>query len=157
MGTTRPVFETCRILLDPPQPVSSCQTSVSIHCIAYLSLPKEKRNGLIFRAQIYIYILGHSSDAEWFTVIHTLMVVAAMQDADQHIRSSLACRPGDSNQRPSDNKTLALPLSYSRPRHFQCSFHQPPYSVVYKVLEEAWLVQSATGHIMMNIIFNICQ
>ena len=55
------------------------------------------------------------------TVIHTL--VAAMQGADQHIRSSLGfsilpevtstSRPGESNQRPSSNKTLAL-QSYSR-------------------------------------------
>ena len=51
------------------------------------------------------------------------MVVAAMQGADQHIRSSLGfrilpkdtltCRPGRENQRPSNNKALALPLSYS--------------------------------------------
>ena len=26
MGTTRPVFETFRLVLDPTQPVSSCQT-----------------------------------------------------------------------------------------------------------------------------------
>ena len=49
----------------------------------------------------------------------TLMAAAVMHGADQHIRSSLrfsifpnvtlACRPGESNQRPSDNKTLALP------------------------------------------------
>ena len=47
--------------------------------------------------------------------IHTLMVVAVMQGADEHIRSSfgpkvtLICRPVDSNSRPSANKTLALP------------------------------------------------
>ena len=44
---------------------------------------------------------------------------ATMQDADQHIKSSLGfsllpkdtstCRPGELNQRPSDNKMLALP------------------------------------------------
>ena len=60
------------------------------------------------------------------TNIHTLMAVAAMQGADQHIRSSLgfsilpkdtSCRPGWSNQRPSDNKTQALPLSHSRPQN----------------------------------------
>ena len=62
------------------------------------------------------------------TCIQTLMAVAAMQGADQHIRSSLGfsilpkdtlalttlkCRPGKSNQRPSNNKTLALPLNHS--------------------------------------------
>ena len=46
------------------------------------------------------------------------MVVAAMQGANQHIRSSLGfsilpkdtltCQPGESNQQPSDNKMLAL-------------------------------------------------
>ena len=49
------------------------------------------------------------------------MVVAAMQDVDQHIRSSLGfsilpevnstSRPGESNQQPSNSITLALPLS----------------------------------------------
>ena len=48
------------------------------------------------------------------THIHTLMAVAAMQGADLHIRSSwgfsilpkatLTCRPGESNQRPSDKQ-----------------------------------------------------
>ena len=52
------------------------------------------------------------------------MAVAAMQGANQHIRSSLGfsilpkdtltCTPGETNQRPSHNKTLALPLSHSR-------------------------------------------
>ena len=47
------------------------------------------------------------------TLTRTLMAVAAMQGANQHIRSSLGfstlpkdtstCRPGESNQRPSDN------------------------------------------------------
>ena len=50
------------------------------------------------------------------------MLVVAMQDADQHIRSSLGlsflpkvtspCRP-ELNQLPSDNKTPALALSHS--------------------------------------------
>ena len=48
------------------------------------------------------------------------MAVAAMQDADQHIRGSLGfsilpedtlTRQGKSNQRPSSNGTFALPLS----------------------------------------------
>ena len=48
-----------------------------------------------------------------------------MQGANQHIRSSLGfsilpkdtstCRTGESNQQPHKNKTLALPLSHSRP------------------------------------------
>ena len=45
-----------------------------------------------------------------------------MQGADQHIRSSLGfsvkdtltCRPRESNQQPSDNKTLDLPLRNSQ-------------------------------------------
>ena len=51
------------------------------------------------------------------------MVVVAMQGANQHIRSSLGFsilpkdtltrRPGEYNQRSSDNKMLALPLSHS--------------------------------------------
>lgn len=36
------------IFLDPLQPVSSCQTSVSIHCILYLSLPKENKKWFDF-------------------------------------------------------------------------------------------------------------
>ena len=56
------------------------------------------------------------------------MVVAAMQAPDQHIRGSLGfrilpkdtstCGPGESNQRPSNNKT-ALFLSHSHPTSFQ--------------------------------------
>ena len=52
------------------------------------------------------------------------MTVAAMQGADQ-LRSSLGfsilpkdtltCKPGESTQRPSDNKMLALPLKHSCP------------------------------------------
>ena len=42
----------------------------------------------------------------------TRMAVADMQGANQRIRSSLTCRPGELHQRPSDNKTLALPVSY---------------------------------------------
>ena len=54
------------------------------------------------------------------TFIRTLMVVVAIQGADQHIRSSLGFRilpkniltwrPGESNQQASNKKTLALPL-----------------------------------------------
>ena len=56
------------------------------------------------------------------TISHTfilLMVVAATQLANQQIRSSLGfsillkdnstCRPGELNQQPSDNRTLASP------------------------------------------------
>ena len=48
------------------------------------------------------------------------MAVVAMQGANQHILSSLGFsildkdRPGESNQRPSDNNTLAPPLSPRR-------------------------------------------
>ena len=56
------------------------------------------------------------------------MMVAAMQGADQHSSvgfSSIlpkdisSCRPGGSNQQPSNNKTLALPLRRSR-KGFLC-------------------------------------
>lgn len=46
------------------------------------------------------------------TYIHTMMEVAAMQGADQHIRNSIlpkdtsACRQGESNQQPLITKTL---------------------------------------------------
>ena len=53
------------------------------------------------------------------------MPVAAIQGADQHIRSSLGfsilptdiltCRTGESNRQLSDNKTVVLPLSHSHP------------------------------------------
>ena len=53
------------------------------------------------------------------------MPVTAIQGADQHMRSRLGfsimpkdtskCRPGQSNQWPSDNKLLPLPLNHSRP------------------------------------------
>ena len=75
---------------------------------------------------------------KWITVFHTLMVLAAMWGAD-HIRSSLSvsmlhkdtstCRPGESNQRPSNNKTLALTsepqlhiTSLWERNHIICSF-----------------------------------
>ena len=55
------------------------------------------------------------------TVIQTLIVVAAIQGANEHIRRNLGFailskdistrRPGESTQRPSTNKMLALPLS----------------------------------------------
>ena len=55
------------------------------------------------------------------------MEVAAMQGANQHIGSSLGfsilskdtstCRPGESNQQPSNNKTPALPLIHSHPQN----------------------------------------
>ena len=53
--------------------------------------------------------------------IHTLMAVAAMQGANQHIRSNLGfsvlpkdtsiCRLGELNQRASDNKALVARVS----------------------------------------------
>ena len=60
------------------------------------------------------------------------MAAAAMQGVDQHIRSSLGfsilpkdtstCSPGESNQRPSDNKALPLPLSHSRLMLLDCTY-----------------------------------
>ena len=60
------------------------------------------------------------------TYIHTLVAMGAVRGAGQHIRSSLrfsilpkdtwTCRPGESKQCSSDNKTLALPLSHNKPR-----------------------------------------
>ena len=69
--------------------------------------------------------LGHLADAFYpkrfiviHTYIHTLMVAAAMQGADQRrlgfsvlLKDTLTCRTGESNQRRSDNKMLPLPLS----------------------------------------------
>ena len=62
------------------------------------------------------------------------MAGAAMQGAAQHIRSSsglsilpndtLTCRQGESNQRPSYNKMLALPLSQSHPFFSRDTSHQ---------------------------------
>ena len=55
--------------------------------------------------------------------IHILLLVAATQDADQHIRSlgvsilpkdPSTCRPGELNKQPSDNKTQALSPSHCR-------------------------------------------
>ena len=61
------------------------------------------------------------------------MAVATMQGAVQNIRSSsgfsilpkdtLTCRPGELKQKPSDNKTLAVPLSHSRPQRYQMQAH----------------------------------
>ena len=52
------------------------------------------------------------------------MALAALQGAEEHISVSLGfsifpkdtstCRPGESNQRPSDNKMLAVRLNDSR-------------------------------------------
>ena len=58
--------------------------------------------------------------------MYTLMAKAATRGADQHIRSSLGLSilPKDTptsraalNQRPSDNKALALPLIHSCPQN----------------------------------------
>ena len=94
-------------------------------------------------ANIYIYITYtfrafiRSFSPKWLTVIHThihtLMVAAAMQGANQHIGSSLGfsvlpkdtltCIPwdgGESNQQPSDNKMLAQCHSrpHTNPNHY---------------------------------------
>ena len=59
--------------------------------------------------------------------------MCAIYGADQQIRSSLGfsilpkdtskCRPGESNQQPSDNKTLALPLRHGLLTCVNKSFH----------------------------------
>ena len=91
---------------------------------------------------------------------YTLMAVAALQDADQHIRSSLGlsilpkdnstCRPGEwSQQQPSDNKTLALPLSHSR------SFWPPPvFSHNRSQLALFWPVGSSEGNTSLHLCRN---
>ena len=68
----------------------------------------------------------HLADPSVQSNIHT-----PLQGDDQHIRSSLGfnilpmgtstCRPGASNQQPSDNNTLALHLSHSCPNQLLCS------------------------------------
>ena len=79
----------------------------------------------IFTCRIFIRSFCPKRLTVFHTYIHTLMAVAAMEGANQHIRSSLefsnltkdtsTCKPGESNQRPSNNKTLALTLSHRRP------------------------------------------
>ena len=85
---------------------------------------------------VYIYILEYLSDdlskttysnSYIHTYMHTVMAVAAMQGAGQRIRSSLEfsslpkdtsiCRPVESNQQPSKNKTLALPTEPQMPHN----------------------------------------
>ena len=74
------------------------------------------------------------------TYIYSLTVVAAMQGTYQHIGSSLrfsmlpkdtlTSRPGELNQQPSDNGTLALLLSYSRPKwSFFFLLQKPNYAI----------------------------
>lgn len=75
-------------------------------------------NHLHFRA--FIRCFCPKQLTVFHTYIHVLMPVATMQGAVQQIRSSLTrsclmCRPGEWDQRPSDDKTLALPLSNRPP------------------------------------------
>ena len=84
---------------------------------------KKKHKWFCFNSIIFLrfraFIRHFLSKATYSnSYIHTPMVVAAMQDDDQHIRSSLefsilpkdtsTCRPGESKQKSSDNKRLAL-------------------------------------------------
>ena len=76
---------------------------------------------------LHLHFRAFSRHTVIHTCIHTLMVVAAVQGADMHIRSSLGFsilpkdtstgRPGELNQRTSSNKTLALPLNHNH-RYF---------------------------------------
>ena len=73
-------------------------------------------NGFVITALCYLHL--QKLFAKRLTAIHTLMAVAAMQDDNQHIGSSLGfsilpkdnltCRPGELNQQPSNKKTLAV-------------------------------------------------
>ena len=72
---------------------------------------------------------------------------AASQGANQHIRNSLGfsilpkdtstCGPGESDQQPSDNKTLALPLSRSHP-------FSPAFNIC-DMTSPAWSASLITG------------
>ena len=79
------------------------------------------------------------------------MEVAAIQDADQHIRSSLgfsilykdtsACRPGELNQRSSDYKMLALPLTHSHPCQNILILGLSLFSLMIACTQAAWSPQ----------------
>ena len=70
------------------------------------------------KAILQFTLLRHLANA----FVQSDLAVDAIQGADQHIRSSLGfsilpkdistCRPGESNQGPSDSKTLVLPLFF---------------------------------------------
>ena len=92
--------------------------SAGLYRLLLLSTKKMKLNtfcwGISKVGTSNIGELGNKDNSNSY--IHTLMVVTAMQGADQHIRSSLrfsilpkdtwSCRPWESNQQPSNNKML---------------------------------------------------
>ena len=92
--------------------------SAGLYRLLLLSTKKVKLNtfcwGISKVGTSNIGELGNKDNSNSY--IHTLMVVTAMQGADQHIRSSLrfsilpkdtwSCRPWESNQQPSNNKML---------------------------------------------------
>ena len=98
-----------RKLLLPYLPPSQCEKTLFLDLLLHWHL---------------VGIFVQSDDSNSY--INTLMAVAAVQIANQNIRSSfefsilpkdtLICRPRESNQRPSNNKMLALPLSHSCPK-----------------------------------------
>ena len=85
-----------------------------------LIICKKLKKKLLWLDHLHLRTFGPKRLTEFNSYIHTPMAMAAMQGADQHIKSSLGfiilpkptstCRPGESNQRPSNNKTLSLPL-----------------------------------------------
>ena len=111
-----------------------CRASELRHSTSYIkdfsflatAMPLDKTHTALFT---FIRCLCPKRLTVIHTDFHTLMVLAAMQGASEHIRNSLGfsvlpkdtliCRPGETNQRPSDDKTLALPLSHRRPKDKQ--------------------------------------
>ena len=69
--------------------------------------------------------------------IHTVMVVAAMQGADQQHEErwdTSTCGPGESNERPSDDKALPLPPSHSPLPHPENTERNRKWSVTSVIL-----------------------
>lgn len=99
----------CRIvdtIIDPGMPLSSCCVFVELANIAKVSQLTLAKVNLTFTFRTYI---------------RTLMVVAAMKGADQHISEQFRVQCLESNQRPSDNKPLALPPEPQSPYNWHSS------------------------------------
>ena len=107
---------------------------ISFQCISllYLCINRYLKTSYLLpsHSSYHRYVLACANHRTVFTFSRhfcpkRLTVIHTMQGADQHIRSSvgfgflpkvnLTCRAGQSNQQPSVNKTLALPLSYNPP------------------------------------------
>ena len=97
-----------------------------------VSVPNQARGGAGHPSRQSVCTLSAFGPKQQ-TLTHTFMVVAVMQGADQYIRSSLGfsilpkdtstCRPGESNQWPSDYKKLALRLSHRHPTAaYRCKY-----------------------------------